>query len=409
MIATLSKINLPMMLVLKALKPMKKGRLKLYLPSGELHLFGDEANGHQAEIVIHDQKLFTKLILGGDLALGDTYQEGLWDTPNLTAVIEWFILNIEQGVSISGTQRKGWIPVNILKAVYTLQHRLRDNTLQGARKNIEAHYDLSNQMYKLFLDDTMAYSSALFTKNDLTLKEAQLEKFRRLCMELRLQETDHLLEIGSGWGGLALFAAQNYGCRVTTVTISKEQFDYCQNLFKNMKVDHLIEVKFQDYRLITGKYDKLVSVEMIEAVGHKHFKSFFQQCQNLLKPNGLLAIQAITYPHARYQEYLNGVDWIQKEIFPGGHLPSVALLTEGLSRYGNFELINLFDMAKDYAKTLHLWREKFELKKEELHKLKFEENFIRKWRYYFSYCEAGFKSRNVSVVQMIFARPNTAY
>jgi cyclopropane-fatty-acyl-phospholipid synthase len=297
-------------------------------------------------------------------------------------------------------------PVNFLKIVNKIQHALRSNTKDGSRKNISEHYDLGNEFFSLFLDPSMAYSSAYFTNAKESLHQAQINKYDLLCQKLKLTDRDHLLEIGSGWGGLAMHAAQNYGCRVTTVTISKQQHAFVSEKVFERGLKDFIDVKFMDYRDIKGQFDKIVSVEMIEAVGHKFMKTFFVQCHALLKKDGLLALQMILSPDHRYESFRKNVDWIQKHIFPGSLLPSMQVIQSSIRETGNLMLYDFEDMTPSYAQTLKIWREGFNQNLSAVRDMGFEEEFIRKWNYYKSYCEAAFKTRNISVVQAVFTRPN---
>jgi cyclopropane-fatty-acyl-phospholipid synthase len=285
-------------------------------------------------------------------------------------------------------------------------HLLRPNSLQTSRRNISEHYDLGNDFYKLFLDPTMTYSSALFNSPEQTLEAAQIAKYAALCRKLKLKRTDHLLEIGSGWGGFSCHAAKNYGCRITTVTISEEQFKYAQARFKTEGVADRVEIKLMDYRQITGQFDKIASIEMLEAVGHAYHEIYFAKCNELLKPDGLLGLQVITCPDARYESLRKNVDWIQKHIFPGSLLLSVGRVNQALNRTGDLFLHDSLDLGNSYAKTLRLWRDRFNEQLLAVRLLGFDEKFIRKWNYYFSYCEAAFAMRNISVVQAVYTRPN---
>ena len=392
--------------VFSHLKNMKNGRLDLTLPSGKKVTFGDKKIEKKAEIFVNSNKLFKDIVLKGDIGLGEGYVDGLWDTPSIYEVISWFILNIEDGVSISGSKKKGQIFINFFKMLNKLGHKLRDNTKAGSKKNIEEHYDISNDFYQVFLDKTMTYSCALFDGKEKALEEAQKDKYQSLAEKLKLKSDDHVLEIGSGWGGLSLFLVKNYGCKVTTITISKEQYDYAKVLHKNEGVDEKIDLKLMDYRDLNGVYDKVISIEMLEAVGHKHFDSYFSKINEVLSPKGLVGLQVITSPHGRYQEFRKGVDWIQKHIFPGSLLPSVPTLTQSIVKNGGFELYSLKDMGHDYALTLRKWNDNFNNNLDKLNNLGMSAKFIRKWNYYFNYCEAAFAQKNISVVQLLYSRPN---
>jgi cyclopropane-fatty-acyl-phospholipid synthase len=306
---------------------------------------------------------------------------------------------------MSGSRAKK-ILVNLLGWQNRISHLLRPNSLTTSRRNISEHYDLGNDFYKLFLDPTMTYSSALFRSKTQTLKQAQSAKYDRLCRQLKLKPGEHVLEIGSGWGGFSLHAAKNYGVRITTVTISEEQFKFARELFKKENLADKIEIKLMDYRLLTGQFDKIVSIEMIEAVGDEYLETYFAKCHELLKPHGLLALQMITCPDSRHDSLRKNVDWIQKHIFPGSLLLSIHRVNEALRKTGDLFLHDLKDLGLSYAETLKRWRIAFNQNENAVRELKFDTRFIRKWNYYLSYCEAAFAMRNISVVQAIYTRPN---
>ncbi|WP_369816921.1 class I SAM-dependent methyltransferase [Pedobacter sp. Hv1] len=268
------------------------------------------------------------------------------------------------------------------------------------------HYDLNNDFFATFLDPSMTYSAAYFKTPDLSLAAAQDEKYRRLCEQLHLKASDHVLEIGSGWGANAIFMAKNYGCKVTSVTISKEQQKLAQQRVAAAGLADKVEIVIKDYRAIEGTFDKIVSVEMLEAVGHDYLETYFAKCSEVLKPNGILAFQVITSPDSRYNSLRNGVDWIQKHIFPGSLLPSVAQLNKAINNTGELTMVDLKDLGLDYARTLKLWFVEFNHKLNEVKTLGFDERFIRKWNYYLNYCEAAFAMRNINVMQMVYTRPN---
>jgi cyclopropane-fatty-acyl-phospholipid synthase len=306
---------------------------------------------------------------------------------------------------MSGSQAKKWL-INLLGWQNRVRHLLRPNSLATSRRNISEHYDLGNDFYRLFLDPTMTYSSALFSDRSQTLQAAQIAKYDRLCRQLRLQPGDEVLEIGSGWGGFSLHAAKNYGCRILTVTISDAQFKYARELFQNEQVGDRVDIQLMDYRRLTGKFDKIVSIEMLEAVGDKYLETYFAKCHELLKPEGLLALQMITCPDSRQATLAANVDWIQKHIFPGSLLLSIHRVNEALRRTGDLFLHDLKDLGLSYAETLRRWRIAFNENAAPVRALGFDERFLRKWNYYLSYCEAAFARRNISVVQAIYTRPN---
>ncbi|MDQ7948474.1 MAG: cyclopropane-fatty-acyl-phospholipid synthase family protein [Pedobacter sp.] len=392
-------------MVMYALGRMTKGYLRLTLPNGETTAIGEPNASLSADLSIKDEQFFKCIVLYGDIGFGESYVEGLWETKDITSVIKWIIANIENAPSVSGSKIRN-VGLNLFKWFNQLYHRNRANSLIGSQKNIAEHYDLNNDFFAIFLDPSLTYSSAYFKTPNLTLEQAQEAKYRRLCEQLQLKATDHVLEIGSGWGANALFMAKNYGCKVTSVTISKEQQRLAQQRVTAAGLTHKIDIVIQDYRNITGEFDKIVSVEMLEAVGHNYYETYFAKCNEVLKPNGILAFQVITSPDSRYQELRKGVDWIQKHIFPGSLLPSVAQLNKAINHTSELTLVDLKDLGLDYAKTLRLWFEAFNHKLNEVRALGFDDRFIRKWNYYLNYCEAAFAMRNINVMQMVYVRPN---
>lgn len=389
----------------KILSPMQAGALRVLLPSGEEIIYGRQRPGPEATIRVLDPAFFRKCILYGDVGFGEAYVDGDWDTDDVVAVISWFIFNIENSPSVSGSNRR-FSFTNFLQLFNRFRHKARENHLTGSRRNISEHYDLSNDFFALFLDRGMTYSSAYFRSEEDSLEEAQTEKYDRLCRKLQLSSRDHLLEIGSGWGGFASHAARNYGCRITSVTISKEQLQYAQKRIADEGLAEQVEFQLMDYRNLRGQFDKIVSIEMLEAVGHPYFKAYFEKCHQLLRKDGLLGIQVITCPDSRYDSYRRSVDWIQKHIFPGGLLPSIATLNRAINQTGELQLHHLEEMGLHYARTLASWRENFNHRLEAVLAQGFSEKFIRKWNYYLTYCEAAFRMRNITVIQAIYTRPN---
>jgi cyclopropane-fatty-acyl-phospholipid synthase len=284
-------------------------------------------------------------------------------------------------------------------------HALKRNSKDGSRRNIEAHYDLGNAMFEEFLDPTMMYSSAIFPQPNSTLEEAAVAKLERVCQALRLQPTDHLVEIGTGWGGMALHAAREYGCRVTTTTISREQHDYAVKRIAEAGLSDRVTVLLRDYRELEGRYDKLVSIEMIEAVGHRYLPVYFETCGKLLKPGGLMLLQSILIPDQRYLRALESVDFIQRFIFPGGFLPCPGEILKQVGAKTDLQLVEVFDITLDYARTLEAWRRRFGARADAIRGLGYSEDFIRLWDYYFAYCEGGFRERAISTAQFLMAKP----
>ena len=392
-------------IVLGHLARMTEGHMRLILPNGDVFEIGDRNSDHQAMIRVVRESFFRRCVLYGDVGFGEGYVDGDWETDSIKKVIQWFLLNVDNAPGVSGHKRKTSV-LNILKIINTFGHRFRDNTIRGSRRNISDHYDLSNDFFATVLDPGMTYSSAYFRIPELTLGQAQTEKYDRLCRQLRLRPTDRVLEIGSGWGGFAVHAAQHYGCQVTTITVSAEQLQYARKRVQEKGLQEKIEVRYQDYRLVTGQFDKIVSIEMLEAVGHRHMETFFAKCHEVLAKDGLVGLQVIISPDSRYDALRKGVDWIQKHIFPGSLLPSIARINRAINRTGDLFLYDLKDLGLHYARTLHQWHDNFNRNRERILALGFDERFVRTWNYYFSYCEAAFSMKNISVVQMIYARPN---
>ena len=393
--------------ILDLLYKMPLGTLNLTLPSGQLVKIGN-GTGIEANIEIKDPNFFKRCVLYGDIGFGESYTDGEWDTDNITNVIKWFLLNVGNAPTASGSNAKS-LTINVFKIANKLYHLNRTNSVKGSKKNISAHYDLNNEFFALFLDDTMTYSSAYFKEEGMTLKEAQLAKYDRLCKQLNLKVTDHVLEIGSGWGGNAIYMAKNYGCKVTTLTISEEQYKLAKESIEKENLSDKVTVMLKDYRSMTGQFDKIVSIEMLEAVGHEFYNTYFKKCNDLLKKDGIFAIQVITCPDSRFESLKNGVDWIQKHIFPGSLLPSVAEINKAINATCDLTLVDLKDIGLDYAHTLTIWHQEFNKNIEQVKKIGFDDYFIRKWNYYFCYCEAAFAMRNINVMQLVYTRPNNTY
>lgn len=391
--------------VLDLLMRMTRGRLELRLPSGEEISLGDGSGGIHARAEINDADFFRRCMLYGDIGFGETYVDGLWNTPDITAVISWMLLNIDNAPTVSGSSAKGTV-LNLLRFWNRLTHRRRANSKTGSQRNISEHYDLSNEFFAAWLDPSMTYSSAYFLRDGMTLEEAQQAKYERLCTHLHLRPEHHVLEIGSGWGGNAIYMASKYGCKVTSITISKEQQQLAQQRVKAAGLESLVEIRLEDYRNLKGSFDRIVSIEMLEAVGAEFFEPYFAQCHRLLKQDGLLALQVITCPDSRFEELRTGVDWIQKHIFPGSLLPSLGAMNNAVNRTGNMTLLDVKDLGKHYAKTLALWRTNFNAAQDKIKPLGFDERFVRKWNYYLCYCEAAFAMRNINVLQLLYSRPN---
>ena len=387
-------------LCLRVLANIKTGSLTLH-DGSETFRFGstEDADQPHAEVHVHDRALYRQMLSGGSIATGEAYMQGTWTSPDLVAVMRLFSANLATLDMIESGQ--SWLATLGLK----LSHALNRNTRTGSRKNISAHYDLGNDFFKLFLDPTMMYSSALFPSADASLEEASIAKLDELCRQLELRSEDHLLEIGTGWGGMAIHAARHYGCRVTTTTISRQQYEYACDRVQQAGLQDRVTVLCEDYRNLTGRYDKLVSIEMIEAVGHAFYSNYFQRCSALLKPEGKMVIQAITIADQRYDAARRSVDFIQRYIFPGGCLPSVAVISDHLARDTDMQMVHLRDITADYALTLAHWRERFMAVQETVLRQGFDRSFIRMWEFYLAYCEGGFRERIIGTVQLAFAKP----
>jgi len=392
-------------IVLKLMSKMDKGTLYLTLANGRQLTLGTGEGNISASMVINNDEFYKRIILFGDIGFGEAYVDGLWDTDNITSVIKWILLNIENAPSVSGSNTQT-LALNFLKWFNKLSHFKRKNTVEGSRKNISEHYDLNNDFFASFLDPTMTYSSAYFYKDGLSLQDAQFAKYERLCRQLQLKPTDHVLEIGSGWGGNAIYMAKTYGCKVTSLTISEEQHKMAVERVEAEGLSDRVSILIKDYRQMEGSFDKIVSVEMLEAVGHNYMEVYFSKVNGLLKKNGILALQVITSPDSRYDSLRKGVDWIQKHIFPGSLLPSVGAINSAVNRTGDLTLVDLKDIGMDYAKTLKLWFDAFNANLPKVKSLGFDETFIRKWNYYLCYCEAAFIMRNINTMQLVYVRPN---
>jgi cyclopropane-fatty-acyl-phospholipid synthase len=391
-------------LVLPELAKLTKGRLVLRLPEGTELVLGDPRATGGARMEVRDENAFRRIMLAADIGLTEGYMEGEWDSPDLNALIGFFIENIDQTPGMSGSARKA-IGVGLFRIADRVGHLLRPNDKQMVRRNISEHYDVSNDFFRLFLDPSMMYSSARWEGTD-SLEQAQANKNDSLCRFLQLKPTDHVIEIGTGWGGWALHAVKKYGCRVTSLTISQAQHDLAVERVKAAGLADRITVKLEDFRDHQGSYDKCVSIEMMEALGHKYLPAFCASIGRLLKPDGIAAFQYITCPDSRYAQFRDGVDFIQKHIFPGSLLLSINRVGDLMTKESGFQLDRLEEFGRDYARTLDAWCQAFEAKLDQVRAMGFDERFIRKWRLYFRYCQAAFEHRNIGVVQAVYVRPN---
>ncbi|MGL5584594.1 MAG: class I SAM-dependent methyltransferase [Plesiomonas sp.] len=399
-IQTLSSVNShARKLVLQFLHAITHGTLIIHDDHvGGLTIHRDDSI--TATLTVHDPLFYRRLLWGGDVAAGEMWMQGQWSSPDPVQVIRLLARN--QAVFDKLEARLRWLTAPLNR----LRHFLTRNTLQGARKNIAQHYDLGNAMYRLFLDPEMQYSSALFSHPNQSLADAQYNKLKTLCQTLDLQAHDHLLEIGSGWGGLAVYAARHYGCKVTTVTLSQEQFAFAKTRIQAEGLQDRVTILLQDYRHIQGQFDKVVSIEMIEAVGEAFLPGYFAKIASLLTPQGRFLIQGITIRDQRYQVYRSQTDFIRRYIFPGGFLPSLSVILDTLTRHTDLNVVQMHDFGHHYARTLHLWRAAFNEHAFAIQQLGASDEFIRLWDFYFAYCEAGFLERAISVVHITGCKPS---
>jgi cyclopropane-fatty-acyl-phospholipid synthase len=362
--------------------------------------FGDATASLSATVTVTSPIVYRDILFNGLVGAGEAYMRGAWYSSDLVTVVRVLSANMSEMQS----QTSFWSSIN--QCLTGLAHRyFRANTQANSRLNIAAHYDLGNDFFNLFLDDSMMYSSAIYPTHDASLEEAASYKLEHICQRLQLTEDDHLLEIGTGWGGMAIYAATHYGCRVTTTTISKEQYEHARVEVVAAGLEDKITLLLNDYRDLEGQFDKVVSIEMIEAVGQQYYQQYFSACSRLLKPHGLMLIQAITVPDQRYETTKKSTDFIQRYIFPGGELPSITVMSTHVNRDTDMQIVGIDDITLDYAKTLQAWRERFFQAIDQVREQGFDDTFIRMWDFYLAYCEGGFRERTISTVQMLMAKP----
>lgn len=381
---------------------IKIGTLEVIFKDKTTKLYGEKNLEDKITLEIYNNRFFIKTVLYGDIGFAESFIDRDFETSNLTKLIELALLNAKYLGTTSENEKNKLI--NLMPFFNRFKHSLRRNSKTNARKNISAHYDLSNDFYKLMLDKTMMYSSAVFENKDQDLYDAQKNKLEKLSSKLNIKDGSKVLEIGSGWGAMAIHLAKDKKCDVTTVTLSVEQKKLCKERFKKEGIEDKIDILLKDYRDLKGKFDAIIAVEMFEAVGREYFHIFFKKCQELLKPSGVLVLQVITIPDQRYKAYSKGSDFIQKYIFPGGHLPSILKILETTSKHTRLNLNHLEEFTEHYAKTLNIWHENFENNLDEVKKLGFDDYFIRMWKMYLNYCEAGFLTRNINLHQLVFTR-----
>ena len=352
-----------------------------------------------AQLRVNDARFYTDVAFCGSIGAGEAYINGHWTSNELSDLLQILIRNRDVLEQMDTGLARFSAPLQ------KVLHIMNRNTRKGSRKNIAAHYDLGNDFYQLWLDRTMMYSSAYFETQDTTLEDASIEKLDRICRKLNLSSEDSVIEIGTGWGGFAIHAARHYGCHVTTTTISQQQYDYAQQAIRDAGMEDRITLLFKDYRDLEGEYDKLVSIEMIEAVGHEYHETYFSKCCELLKPDGQMLLQAITIADQRYDTYKTSVDFIKRYIFPGGCLTSVTDMTRVMTEHTDMRVIHLEDIGVHYAWTLRAWHERFIARLEEVFELGYSESFARMWQFYLAYCESAFLERTIGDVQMLMMRP----
>lgn len=385
-------------LVLGALNTLETGKVIL-VEGDQKYCFGESETSLSVDIYVHSAQMYKLFVLGGSVGAGESYIFGHWSCSDLTKLIEIFVLNQEQ---LDAFENKFAFFSGIANKIKHLKNK---NSKQGSKRNIVAHYDLGNDLYESFLSEEMLYSSAVYPSKEASLEEAQQHKLAAICERLDLQPTDKVVEIGTGWGAFAVYAAKHYGCHITTTTISEEQHAYVKALIEKEGLQQHITLLKQDYRELDGQYDKLVSIEMIEAVGHAYLSGFFAKCNDLLKPTGAMLIQAITIACQRYQHYLKQSDFIQQYIFPGGCLPSVSEMSKQILNSTDMVVHELHDIGLHYARTLYDWRVRFEKAWPSLDSKRFDERFYRLWQFYLCYCEGAFKQRATSAVHLVARKP----
>jgi len=387
--------------VLSRLAQLTRDRVTL-IEGEAVQTFGAEsADGLAAQITVLDPRFYAEIAFGGSIGAGEAWMHGYWECDDLVALVRILLRNREVLDGMEGGLARLTAP---LQALF---HRLNRNSRAGSRRNIAAHYDLGNDFFGLWLDETMMYSSAMFAEPDMSLLAAQVHRLDHICRRLDLQPTDHVVEIGTGWGGFALHAAQHYGCRVTTTTISREQYVKARERVVAAGLEDRVTLLQDDFRDLGGQYDKLVSIEMIEAVDHAQLPTYFAKCAELLAPHGAMLIQAITMADQRYDEYRKTVDFIRRYIFPGGNLPSTAVMADVAARETDLRLLGLDDIGLHYAETLRRWRSAFSAQLEAIRRMGYPESFIRMWTFYLCYCEGAFLERAISDVLMLWTKPES--
>lgn len=388
--------------VLEQARALRDCQLRIIDADGDLVLgapAADPAETLHATMWVRDPAFYHQLSFGGSVGAGEAFVDGCWECSDLTALVRILVRNRDLLDAMEGGLARiaGWL----MRA----GHLFARNTRRGSRRNIASHYDLGNALFALFLDDSMMYSAAIFASPTETLESAQRRKLDRICRKLQLAPGDQVIEIGSGWGGFAIHAARHYGCHVTTTTISREQYEQATRRVREAGLADRVTLLQRDYRDLTGRYDKLASIEMVEAIGHQYLDTYFAKCAALLKDDGMALVQAITIEDHRYELALHSVDFIKRHVFPGSFIPSVSVLQSAMARSSDLRLFNLEDIGPSYALTLRHWRERFRARIDAVRALGYPERFIRLWEFYLSYCEGGFIERSIGDVQMLLTRP----
>ena len=385
-------------LVFRQLKKIDTGYISIQ-EGNKKFSFGKKGN-LSAHITVHDPRFYGALAFGGSIGVSEAFMQKYWSVNDLTKLIR--IMAINQNAM---DQLESLFNV-FLKPILKCLHYLNQNSVKGSRINISKHYDLGNDFFSLFLDSTMMYSSAVFKNPQDSLYQGSMHKLEMICQGLELNAQDHVIEIGSGWGGFAIYAARNFGCMVTTTTISKQQYLFVKQKIKDLKLTHKIKVLLSDYRHLKGQYSKLVSIEMLEAVGYQYYDTYFKVCSHLLKPDGIAFIQTITIADQRYEKAKHSVDFIQRYIFPGSCIPSLTALQNSITESSDLKIYQVRDIGDHYARTLALWRIAFFKRLSEVKALGFDDVFIRMWHFYLAYCEGGFKEKAISDIHLKLIKPD---
>lgn len=390
-------MNVAKNLVLRMMERLEGGFLEVVCPDAT-YSFGNPGAPLRSMLIVQDERFFRRALFGGDIGMGESYMDGDWSSPDLVSLVRLAVRNLR---TLEG-DNKFFSAISRISDVFL--HRRNANSVTGSRRNIQYHYDLGNDFYQLFLDSNLAYSCAYFQTAGESLENAQLQKFDRICRKLRLSPADHVLEIGTGWGGFAVYAATNYGCHITTTTISRQQHDHAAEWFAKLGLSPQIKLLFEDYRKLQGIFDKVVSIEMFEAVGFDHYDEFFGAVDRLLKPDGAMLLQTITMNELAFHRYRRRCDWIQKYIFPGAELASVSEIIASLMRCTKMSLFHAEDIGSHYAQTLRIWRHRFHENLDHVRACGFDERFIRMWDYYLAYCEGAFRERHIGDFQLVLTK-----